>query len=122
MAVTDNTKTRTKRWLDSVRYVIEEFSDREIQERRWFGRNPSEESSPDELICMLLDTLHFRDAAKDQSLDLTEKQRAACADFVDMIDAYRPEKPVLREHEVIDDPEWEKIRVAAAGLLKILPS
>jgi hypothetical protein len=39
--------------------------------------------------------------------------------IVAFVDAH---KARLHEHDVIDDPDWEKIRVAAADLLKVLPS
>jgi len=46
--------------------------------------------------------------------------RPQIQDFADRAYA-RTHKDHLNEHEVIDDPEWEKIRVAAAELLKVLP-
>lgn len=123
METTKNNAANTALWVSAVRPIIEEISDREIQDRRWFGRNPPEESSPDEVICTLMDTMHFDDAYKDSSLDLTDPQRAACAQFSALVDAFvRQHRDHLNEHEVIDDPEWEGIRQAAAELLKILPS
>jgi hypothetical protein len=100
-------------WLERVRSILDDFSDRAFQERAWFGKGP-EETSANETICMLLDTMQFRHVAEDPSLDLTERQRLTCADFVKMLDVYAPDKPVLDDREVIDDPEWEKIRVAAS--------
>ncbi len=108
-------------WLRSTREMLGEFADRTYQERAWFGNGP-EESSAEEMIAMLLDTALFRHAAKDPALDLTAQQRAACDNFVKMLTGYRPEWPTLHDRDVIDDPEWEKIRAAAAQLLKVLPS
>lgn len=113
----------TALWASAVRHVIEEIADRDSQDRRWFGRNPPKESSPTEVICMLMDSLHFDDASKDLSLDLSDSQRAACARFAEMVDTFvHQHRDHLNEHEVIDDPDWEKVRQAAANLLKILPS
>jgi hypothetical protein len=107
------------RWLKFFRPQIREFADRAYQERAWFNIGP-EVSSPIEMVC-LLDK--FGEDAHDPSYDLSSEQRTACARFGDMVHGYaHTHKGHLNEHEVIDDPEWEKIRIAAAELLKILPS
>lgn len=113
---------KTALWVSALRDVLEEFADRDIQDRRWFGRNPPEESSPTEVICMLFNNLYIDDALKDPNLDLTPAQRSAGMQFADMVAAFMHDHQDLNEHKVIDDPEWEKIRQVAANLLKILPS
>lgn len=111
----------TARWLQNVRPIIEDFADRAFQERAWFNRGP-EVSSPTELICTLLDTFQFDHASQDSSIELSNEQRSSCLEFARMVDAFVNTHKALHERDVIDDPDWEKIRVAAADLLKVLPS
>lgn len=114
-------KMTLDRWLEIARPAIEAFANRAFQSRAWFGHGP-EVSSPTEVICQLFD-FRFDKTSQDPSFDLSNEQRAACARFGEMVDGYaRSHKGHLDEHEVIDDPEWERIRQAAADLLKILPS
>ena len=111
-----------ERWLEIVRPVIQDFSDRMFQERAWFNRGP-EVSSPTELISNLLDDFSFHKTSQTPSFNLSDEQRTACSHFAQMVRAYsHAHRGHLNEREVIDDPEWEKIRQAAAELLKVLPS
>ena len=124
--MTSNQKSKTNmtlaRWLEIVRPLLQRFSDRAYQERAWFNRGP-EVSSPTELICNLLDDFSFDKTSQDTSFNLSDQQRKACAQFAEMVEAFaRSYTGRLGEHEVIDDPEWEKIRRAAANLLAILSS
>jgi hypothetical protein len=126
MKMSDNQKAKTRmtldRWLEIVRPVIQDFSDRAFQERAWFNRGP-EVSSPTELICNLLDDFSFDRTSQDPSFALSAEQRTACLRFAQMVRTYsRAHQGHLNEHEVIDDPDWDKIRQAAADLLKVLPS
>lgn len=109
------------RWLEIARPAIEAFADRAFQERAWFNRGP-EVSSPTEVICQLFD-FRFDKTSQDPSFELSNEQRAACTRFAEMVHVYaRTHKGRLTEREVIDDPDWGKIRIAAADLLKVLPS
>lgn len=111
-------KFNLDRWLEFFRPQIQDFADRAFQQRAWFNIGP-EVSSPIEMVC-LLDK--FGEDAQDPSYDLSSEQRAACAQFGKMVHGYaRSHKGRLNEHEVIDDPDWERIRQAAAELLRILP-
>ena len=115
-------KMTLQRWLEIVRPVLEGFADRAFQERAWFNRGP-EVSSPTELICNLLDDFSFDETSQDPSFDLSTAQRAASLRFAKMVEAFaRSPKNKLSDRQIIDDPDWEKIRAAAAELLKILPS
>jgi hypothetical protein len=110
----------TARWLEIMKPELEEFAERDIQQQMWFGGH-SEISSPTELICTLLDTYSFEDAVQEPDLELSEAQRTACLKFAQMVRGYaRGHQGRFNEHEVIDDPDWEKIRVAAKELIKIL--
>ena len=114
----------TARWLEIIRRELVDIADRNFQEKAWFNPGPDGPvSSPTEMISMLLDTYDFDHGAQELYLDLTDAQRAACADFGKMLQTFgRGRKKQLTDRQILDDPEWEKIRQAAAELLKILPS
>ena len=114
----------TARWLEIIRRELVDIADRSFQAKAWFNPGPDGPvSSPTEMISMLLDTYDFGNGAQEAYLDLTDAQRAACADFSKMLEAFgRGRKKQLTDRQILDDPEWEKIRQAAAELLKILPS
>ena len=117
-------KINTARWLEIVKPTLRAFADRSYQERAWFNPGPKGPvSSPTELICNLLDDFSFHRTSQDPSFELSNAQRAACLRFAEMVRAYtRAHKGRFDDKAVIDDPEWEKIRVAAGDLLKILPA
>lgn len=112
----------TERWLEIIKPVLEEFSDREEQERSWF--NPASNgpvSSATELICTLLDTYGFEAGSQAPYLKISNSQRAACARFAQMVRAYaHARKGQFDDSAVFNDPEWERIRMAAAELMKQL--
>jgi hypothetical protein len=114
----------TARWLEIIRRELVGIADRSFQEKAWFNPGPDGPvSSPTEMIAMLLDTYDFDHGAQEPYLDLTDAQRTACADFGRMLETFgRGRKKQLTDRQVLDDPEWGKIRQAAAELLKILPS
>ncbi|HEX3973087.1 MAG TPA: hypothetical protein VHX19_17295 [Stellaceae bacterium] len=114
----------TARWAEIIRRELVGIADRSFQEKAWFNPGPGGPvSSPTEMISMLLDTYDFGNGAQERYLDLTDAQRAACADFDKMLQTFgRGRKKQLIDRQILDDPEWEKIRQAAAELLRILPS
>ena|SRR5690348_3641458 len=118
--MTTNPPMTTERWLEIIKYELDRIADREYQERAWFNRSP-EVSSPEEMICMLLDTYGFEKGSQEPYLEISDAQRAACLKFARLLKAYaQAHKGRFNEHDVIDDPEWEKIRIAAKELIKIL--
>lgn len=114
----------TARWLEIMRYELVRIADRNYQEQAWFNPGPGGPvSSPTEMMSMLLDTYRFDKSAQASYLELTDAQRAACENFGKMLQAYgRGREKQLTNRQILDDPEWEEIRQAAADLLKILPS
>jgi hypothetical protein len=104
--------------------VLEDFADRHLQEVAWFNPGPGGPvSSPTELVCNLFDDFSFDKTSQDPTFDLTDAQRAACSRFANMVHAFvRGPRKGLTDREILDNPEWEKIRQAAANLLKILPT
>lgn len=70
---------------------------------------------------MLLDTYGFEEGSQAPYLQISDAQRAACLRFARLLKAFsRQHKGRLDEHEVIDDPDWEKVRIAAKELIKEL--
>ncbi|MGH7033807.1 MAG: hypothetical protein ACREFL_08775 [Stellaceae bacterium] len=106
--------------MEIIKYELDRIADRDYQERAWFNRSP-EVSSPTEMICGLLDDYSFEEGSQEPYLEISDAQRAACLRFAHLLKAFsRQHKGRLDEHDVIDDPEWEKIRVAARELIKVL--
>ncbi|HEY3919440.1 MAG TPA: hypothetical protein VGL83_16750 [Stellaceae bacterium] len=100
------------------------IADRNFQEKAWFNPGPGGPvSSPTEMLSTMLDTYRFEKASQASYLDLSDAQRASCLRFGKMLETFaRGPKAELSDKETIDDPEWDKIRKAAADLLKILPT
>jgi len=114
----------TAQWLRIIKPILKDFAaDRQIQEREWFSEHPKI-LSPTEMICRL-EGYCFRDTVADPSsrevADLSDTQRASCLRFADLVDAFaRHAKGIFLERDVINDPEWDKLRAAAKELVRQL--
>ena len=109
----------TERWLEIIKPELEEFADRGQQEQSWFNPGPDGPvSSATELICTLLDSYGFEKGSQELYLKISDAQRAACLRFAQMVRAYaRQHEGRYDNQEVLNDPEWEKIRGAAKTLI-----
>jgi hypothetical protein len=83
----------------------------------WFGQGP-EIDSPDELLCTFLDDLVFEQFLVHPKLP--QQERAAASRLYKAVEEYASRTPkTLQPPDVIDDPQFESIRIAAKAFLRI---
>jgi hypothetical protein len=108
-------------WRQSVLYAAQRAADRTYQERVWFGHDPQRRDSPDDLICTFTDDLVFDKFLLDPQLSQCERE--AAARLYKAVEEYADSTPqVLKPADVIDDPQFERVRIAAREFLKIAES
>lgn len=108
-------------WRQNVLGAAHRAADRTYQERVWFGHDPHKRDSPDDLICTLMDDLVFEKFLLDPRLSLSERE--AAARLYKAVEEYADSSPqVLKPADVIDDPQFERVRIAAKEFLKIAES
>jgi hypothetical protein len=100
-------------WKNMIIDSATQISDREYQQRSWFGTGTSV-SSPDELYNGLFDDSMINEFLETYGHDLTPEQRDAGKDLVRRMNQYAAVSPkFLNPKDVIDDPHWEDIRRSA---------
>ena len=108
-------------WRQNVLDAAQRAADRTYQERVWFGHDPQRRDSPDDLICTFTDDLVFDKFLLDPQL--SQREREAAARLYKAIEEYADSTPqVLKPADVIDDPQFERVRIAAREFLKVAKS
>lgn len=103
--------------LDAARRA----ADRTYQERVWFGHDPQRRDSPDDLICRFMDDLVFEKFLLNPQL--SPRDREAAGLLYKAVEEYADSTTqVLTPADVIGDPQFERVRIAARELLKIADS
>ena len=103
--------------------VITDFSDAEYQERVWRRDLGSEVSSYDEDMCIFFDDMQA-DSLIDEDwkiLGLTKAQASALRRMRDALNAFDAKMPQTRPRstpEVLDHPDWPKVREIAKDTLR----
>ena len=105
-------------WRQNVLGAASRAADRTYQERVWFGHDSQRRDSPDDLICTFMDDLVFEKFLLHPQLP--EREREAAARLYRAVEQYADCTPqVLKPSDVIDDPKFESVRIAAREFLKI---
>jgi hypothetical protein len=105
-------------WRSNVIYAARTASDREYQQRMWFGDGP-EINSPDELFCTFFDDLQLEQFVALE--ELSPHERTAASRLLQALQAYAERSPRhLEPAQVIDDPHFENVRNAAREFLRIV--
>jgi len=105
------------RWRNQLIDTARRAADREYQQRVWFGLGP-ERDSPNELLCTFLDDPVFEDFLDHPMLPKAE--RAAVERLYRSVEAYASCTPAhLEASTVMDDPRFEKVRIAAREFLRV---
>ncbi len=108
----------TEQWLEINKPWLERIADRDYQAWSWFSPKGT---SPTEFICTLIDSLGFAETSQEPWLEISAAQKASCLRFARLLKAYsREHRETLDPRVMLDDPEWEKVRVAAQALVKEL--
>lgn len=105
-------------WRRMVAVIVQQLADRAYQERAWLGRDAALCSSPAEMCCALCDDLNFSDSLT--KFGWTADQTEAGQDLVSAIDACAVANRPLHPTEVIDHPEWVRVRDSARRLADLL--
>ena len=108
----------TADWRCRVSEMIRKLADREYQERAWLGRDPSVMSSPAEMCCSLCDDLRFGEFL--MTGDWTDEQTNAGRALVMAVEGCGVANDALAPSDVIDHPEWIRVRMSAQRLSKLL--
>jgi hypothetical protein len=107
-------------WKGLIEGLLFRISDEKYQRWNWFNQ-PSEESSPDELISQLYHDYNFQLFVNDPNVGLTSSQREAAQAFLNKVSEFCDQtSPVRDPHTTMDDPKWDAIRRAAKSLSLIL--
>ena len=108
-------------WRQNVLGAAQRAADRTYQERVWFCHDPQRRDSPDDLICTFMDDLVFEKFLLDPQL--SQREREAASRLYKAVEEYADSTPqVLKPTDVIDDPQFERVRIAAREFLKIAES
>jgi hypothetical protein len=104
-------------WRQSVLDAARRAADRTYQESVWFGDDPRQRDSPGDLICTFMDDLVFEKFLLHPKLQ--EREREAAARLYKAVEEYADCTPqVLKPSDVIGDPKFENVRIAAREFLK----
>jgi hypothetical protein len=110
----------TAQWLGWVRPILRHIADPDFQQQSWFAPDGS---SPEDLICGLMNDFSFEEHVRSLVVELSGIQRTSGIQLAEAMDAF-----VDKVHgrfdarAMLSDPDWKKVRMAAADLLKLLPS
>jgi hypothetical protein len=107
-------------WRQNIKDAVEEAASKDIQKTAWAGGGDLV-SSPDELYCVIFDDCLIVDFLESNPAQLTDEQISLGKDFVKALNWYSPDGQTLPGAiDMMRDPRWEKVRVAAALFLKSL--
>ena len=107
-------------WSRRVAAIVRDLGDRRYQQRSWLGRDPGKVSSPGEMCCTLCDDLDFGELLNAPGLGWNAAQRAAALDLLAAIGACAVADDVLPPAEVLDHPDWVRVRASAKRLDSLL--
>ena len=108
-------------WRQNVLDAARRAADRTYQEHVWFGHDSQRRDSPDDLICTFMDDLVFEKFLLNPQL--SQREREAADRLYKAVEEYANSTPqVLTPADVIGDPQFERVRIAARELLKIAES
>ena len=106
-------------WLRNACSVLDAIADRDVLHDAWSGKSDYP-TTPEEIYNEVFSDAVIDEYA-DSELGLDEAQKAAGKAFVDrMRDFDKIGGPELPWQEVIDHPDWIKVREAAAKFLALL--
>lgn len=105
-------------WKEKIRETAHQISDRDYQQKTWFGGDKAI-SSPVELYCTLFDDFDFDRFLVEQGPMLTDKQLAAASNLKEKMEKY-PLGDAPDPRFVIDDPQWTAVRDAAKHFVEAL--
>lgn len=113
-----NTDRKMEQWRSLVVSSVRNVADETFQRRAWFGRGP-EQSSPDEVISDIFDNANLELFLK--TTELTDKQQLFGHRLLEILERFVDKTPQhLVPIDVIDDPEWIQVRLAAESFLDSL--
>lgn len=105
-------------WRKNIKKSVSNIADRDFQASAWFGSG-EKISSPDEIYNTLLEDFTFDDFLASTEVNLTEEQRRLGFSLRRALDKYSSGQTELPEpSDMIDDPEWEKVRKVAREFLE----
>jgi hypothetical protein len=104
-------------WLRLIRVEVLQLADRAYQQRTWLGEDSLAISSAAEMCCRLCDDLGFGESL---TLVWTAAQRAAAVDLLAAMEACDVADRQLPPTEVIDHPEWLRVRLSAQRFADLL--
>src|SRR5437868_6050092 len=106
-------------WKKMIVEAATRISDRNYQQRSWFGQGP-EISSPDELYNGFFDDSMIEKFLEAHGTSLTKAQRAAAHELIQKLNKYADETPEFPDPaKVIDDPAWQEIQHSALELVEL---
>ena len=102
-------------WLNSILEVARETASREFQQEAWLSGRPST-SSPTEIYNQLFDDYTFDLFFEKYSKKFTPQQVVAWSGFKQELEKYgnKFSQEFPNEHTVFNDPDWQRVREAAA--------
>ncbi len=106
-------------WLNVTCSVLDAIADRDVLHDAWSGKS-NYPTSPEEIYNEVFSDAFLGEYARPE-LGLDEAQKAAGKAFIDSMEYFDSiGGPELPWQEVIDHPDWVKVREAAARFLALL--
>jgi hypothetical protein len=105
-------------WYRLIIVAVRQLADRSYQERAWLGSDATVISSAAEMCCRLCDDLQFPESLT--TLGWTAAQRAAGLELMAAIDACDVADRQMSPSDVIDHPDWVRVRVSSQHFADLL--
>jgi hypothetical protein len=104
-----------EQWLNGILSAARHIASKDYQERAWLGGGGREISSPAEIYNELFDDYTFDLFRETYSATFTPTQLVAWDDFKTLMEKYGERVSDNPDpNRVLDDPEWQEVRGAAA--------
>lgn len=109
-------------WRRFVRHMVERVADEGFQTEAWFGKAGAQiVSSPLEVYLGLVDDALFGEFLTTEEAKLSNAQRDAGEELLREIESFFETHDAYADPgDVLDDPEWERVRSRARAFLQAL--
>lgn len=107
-----------EQWVENVVGAVNNVSDKNFQEKTWFGNSEGLFSTPNEVYWNLLDDFDFEDFLESEQIGLTKSQKKLGYELLQKMNAfYEKMKRNFTAEAILGSPDWNNVRTAASDFL-----